>query len=288
MLLIENDACDFTTLKYLTASQRERYALRHGSLGFMGSIYNFPDIYDAVLQRSPEVIEAEVASIRKLLADRGITKGRILELACGACPHGIRLARQGFSVTGIDRSRQMLDAARQRAALAGVELDLVEGDVVDFSLDTASFDCAIFMFETFPLITEYDDIVRHFRAVRRHLKRGGIYIIDIDAHRHGVGTSYRVWGQKTIPLENGSVEVWHEDFPGDWVRGTSHLVMHCRILLGTALHETADEWKIRVDSPWNLAVLVNSLPDWSLTGFFSWRDLSKEIEKEEHYFMVVE
>ena len=42
------------------------------------------------------------------------------------------------------------------------------------------------------------------------------------------------------------------------------------------------------DSPWNLAVLVKSLPDWSLTGFFSWRDLSQNIADEEHYFMVVE
>jgi hypothetical protein len=36
------------------------------------------------------------------------------------------------------------------------------------------------------------------------------------------------------------------------------------------------------------ALLVKSLPDWSLTGFFSWRDLSQDIADEEHYFMVVE
>jgi SAM-dependent methyltransferase len=254
----------------------------------MRSIYDFPDICDAVLQRSPEVIGVEVASIRRLLADRGVIRGRVLELSCGACPHGIQLARHGFAVTGIDRSRPMLEAAQQRAAAAGVELDLIAGDIIDFNLGSAEFDCVIFMFETFPLITEYDDIVRHFRAVRRHLKRGGIYIIDIDAHRHGVGTSCGVWGQKTVPLENGSVEVWHEDFPGDWVRGTSHLVMHCRIRLGTETYEAVDDWHIRVDSPWNLTVLVKSLPDWSLTGFFSWRDLSQDIADEEHYFMVVE
>jgi hypothetical protein len=73
VLVTENDACDFTTLKDVTAPQRARYALRRGSLGFMSSIYDLPEIYDAVLQRSPEVIEAEVASIRRLLAERGIT-----------------------------------------------------------------------------------------------------------------------------------------------------------------------------------------------------------------------
>ena len=36
------------------------------------------------------------------------------------------------------------------------------------------------------------------------------------------------------------------------------------------------------------ALLVKSLPDWSLTGFFSWRDLSQDIADEKHYFMVVE
>jgi hypothetical protein len=36
------------------------------------------------------------------------------------------------------------------------------------------------------------------------------------------------------------------------------------------------------------ALLVKSLPNWSLTGSFSWRDLSKEIAKEERHFMVVE
>ena len=80
----------------------------------MNSIYEFPDIYDAVLQRPPEVLEAEVASIRRMMADRGVTAGRVLELACGTCPHGIRLARQGFSATGVDKSCQMLDAAKKQ------------------------------------------------------------------------------------------------------------------------------------------------------------------------------
>ena len=77
------------------------------------SIYDFPDIYDAVLRAPLEQIEAEVQSVRRLLAERGIIKGRILELACGTCAHGILLAQQGFSVTGIDLSQRMLEGARR-------------------------------------------------------------------------------------------------------------------------------------------------------------------------------
>jgi hypothetical protein len=130
--------------------------------------------------------------------------------------------------------------------------------------------------------------VSHFNSVRRHLRRGGLYIIDIDAHRHGVGTQYGVWGEKTVPIDGGWVEVWHEDFPGDWIQGTSHVVMHCRIHQGEVVYETVDEWKFRVDSPWHLSVLLKTLSGWPLRGFYSWKDLSQDISGEKHYFMVVE
>ena len=252
------------------------------------SIYDFPDVYDVVLKASDRQIDTEVKSILNLLSKRGIKSGRILELACGTCAHGIRLARKKFSVTGIDISQKMLEGAAERAQQAGVKIELHQCNVVDFKLNTEPFDCAIFMAETFPLITEYNDLENHFRTMRRYLRKGGIYIVDIDEHKHGVGTKYEVWGKKKVALENGWAEVWHESFPGDWIKGTSHIKMHCLIHIGNSTYATEDEWKIRVDSPWNLRVFVETLKDWLLVGFFSWRDLSEDISNEEHYFMVLE
>ena len=100
----------------------------------MKSIYDFPDIYDRVLCHPPDVIEAEVRSIQALLSRHGISSGKILELACGTSAHGIRLAQIGFEVTGIDTSTHMLSGARQRAAVAGVALDLRQTNILDFHL----------------------------------------------------------------------------------------------------------------------------------------------------------
>lgn len=252
------------------------------------SIYDFPDVCDIIFQRPAEVVAVEVHSIAQLLAHHSMTGGRILELACGACPHSILLAQQGFAVTGLDRSTAMLKTAADRAAAARVTLDLVQGDIIDFNLNGKTFDAVIFMFETFPVITAYEDIVNHFRAVRGHLRSGGLYIIDLDARKHGVGTTTAEWGRQTLLLPNGSVEMWHEDLPGDWVQGTSHLVLHCRITIAGKVYETTDDWRLRVYSPWDLTVLVQTLAGWSLKGFFSWRDLSPDIGNERHYFMVLE
>ena len=255
----------------------------------MQSIFDFPDVYDAVLRSPAEQIKTEGNSIRRLLADQGITKGSILELACGTCGHGILLAKGGFSVTGIDINPNMLEGAQCRMETAGVKIELIQGDVVDFNLGVVRFDCAIFMAETFPLITAYEDIKSHFQSVRRHLKKGGLYIIDMDKHYFAPPKSeIGIWGEKTVRLDNGHVEVWHEDFPGDWVEGINRMAMHCRIQVNDTICETTDDWRLRYYSPCILSLLVQKLEGWSLKGFFSRRELSQDISEETHYFTVLE
>lgn len=253
----------------------------------MSSIYDFPEIFDQVLCHSPEEVQKEVDAIISLLKQRGMTSGQILELACGTCAHSLQLAKMGFEVEGIDQATTMLEGARKKAIKNGVQLELHEGDIIDFDIGK-QFDSVIFMSETFPFITDFEDIKSHFRAVRRHLREGGIYIIDIDCHKYGVETEYQIWDQRTVQIDGGSVDIWHEIFPGDWVKGTSRMIMHCRIYFDGRTFETSDEWIMRVDTPWNLSVMVEALEDWSLQGFYSWKDLSSDISKEEHYFMVVE
>ena len=253
----------------------------------MKSLYDFPQVYDVVLERPAHVVEAEVQSLLALFKKHRVNHGKILELACGACTHGIPLAQAGYQVVGLDRSRAMLLEAQCRADIAQVRISTTVGDVTDFDLGVCDLDAAIFMFETFPLITEYGDIVSHFDAVRRHMKQGGIYVIDVDAGRHGVRMEKGEWGRKTMPLPDGSVETWCEDLPGDWVQATNRMVLHCRIFSGGQVHETRDEWVIRLYSPWELALLARALDGWQLDGFYGWRDLSTDIADQDHYLMVL-
>jgi 2-polyprenyl-3-methyl-5-hydroxy-6-metoxy-1,4-benzoquinol methylase len=60
------------------------------------------------------------------------TGGRALDLGCGEGVYAVYLAQQGFSVVGVDFVPAALDAARRRAEQAGVEVELREGDVVEY------------------------------------------------------------------------------------------------------------------------------------------------------------
>jgi SAM-dependent methyltransferase len=85
-------------------------------------MYDFPDVYTVVQACAPDVVPSEVASIYRWLGEQGIRQGRILELACGTCAHGIPLAHLGHQVVGVDRSGAMLAEAGRQAVAAGVIL----------------------------------------------------------------------------------------------------------------------------------------------------------------------
>jgi SAM-dependent methyltransferase len=57
--------------------------------------------------------------------------GRVLDLGCGSGIWAVELAQRGWQVTGMDFVPKALRRARERAEKAGVEVELVEGDVTD-------------------------------------------------------------------------------------------------------------------------------------------------------------
>lgn len=57
--------------------------------------------------------------------------GRVLDLGCGSGIWAVELAERGWQVTGVDFVPKALRRARERAKKAGVEVQLVEGDVTD-------------------------------------------------------------------------------------------------------------------------------------------------------------
>jgi cyclopropane fatty-acyl-phospholipid synthase-like methyltransferase len=84
--------------------------------------------------------------------ERGRTPpyGDALDLGCGSGTWGVRLASRGWRVTGVDNVPRALRRARQRIRAAGVDMDVLHGDVTrlrgsgvgpayDLVLDTGTF-----------------------------------------------------------------------------------------------------------------------------------------------------
>lgn len=66
-------------------------------------------------------------------SDGGPPFGRALDIGCGTGDHALNLARRGWDVTGIDVIPRALDAARAKAAQAGVAVRFLHTDVTDMA-----------------------------------------------------------------------------------------------------------------------------------------------------------
>jgi len=257
-------------------------------LNIMPSIYDYPDVYDAIMRASTDQIDAEIDTIDTLLRERNLHDGHILEIGSGTSPHGLPLAWRGHRVTGIDLSDPMLTYARDAAQNLSVKNQYIRANLLNFRLKENTFDCAIFMSETFPLFVEYDDLVNHFNSVHRHLKKGGFYLIDIDAHDKGYRHQRKTWGQNQIFLPDGFVKYHYEDRPADWMRGVNFTTLYCHIQTEDLDIVTTDHWEIRIYSLWTLRVFIQSLEGWHLRGFYSYKDHSENIAKDASYYMLLE
>jgi predicted TPR repeat methyltransferase len=98
----------------------------------------------------------------------------LLELACGT---GSILAQLTAlpSLTGLDRSPEMLAIAREKVPTAR----LIEGDMESFSLDQR-FDVVICVFDSLNHLLTFDAWKSMFAAVHDHLVDGGLFIFDVN------------------------------------------------------------------------------------------------------------
>ena len=83
---------------------------------------------------------------KEILADWNISPGEcLLDVGCGAGQTAIPAAQAGARVTGIDIATNLIEAARERAALEGVQVRFDEGDAEQIPYRSESFDVVISM-----------------------------------------------------------------------------------------------------------------------------------------------
>jgi SAM-dependent methyltransferase len=101
-----------------------------------------------------------------------------LDLCCGPGRCSIALARAGFRVTGVDRTRYLLDKARAKARTARVKVEWVRMDMRDFVRPDV-FDLVLSMFTSFGYFDDKREDVQVLGNILANLKAGGVCLIDV-------------------------------------------------------------------------------------------------------------
>lgn len=95
----------------------------------------------------PEIATRTVPAAEAIVARLGIGAGeRVLDVATGTGNGALLAAERGAAASGLDLTPKLLGVAAGRAAAAGVEIELVEGDAEALPWEDDSFDAVISMY----------------------------------------------------------------------------------------------------------------------------------------------
>ena len=155
--------------------------------------------------------EQEIDKALKLIDLHG---RRVLDLACGPGRHSIPLAKKGFAVTAVDRSKYLLEKARSYALETGMQIEWIEEDMRHFVREE-SFDLAISLFTSFGYFAKPEENLLVLQNIFRSLKPGGFCVLDMMG-KERIAARY----QSTIvhELKDGGLMLERPKVVEDWSR----------------------------------------------------------------------
>ncbi|MBI4609992.1 MAG: methyltransferase domain-containing protein [Candidatus Rokubacteria bacterium] len=191
----------------------------------------FEEAWPKISQGFESEADAE-SEIQWILGHVQLAAGaRVLDAPCGFGRHALALARRGYKVTGVDLSEVELRRAHDRAAAAGLHLDLVCQDMraMDFSEE---FDLALNLFSSIGYFSDEEDrqlLDRFCRALRP----GGAFVLDTRNRDHYI-RNYAEEETQLVP--GGTVRITHRlDLATSRIRSEWRLQEENRFLGETGL-----------------------------------------------------
>lgn len=137
----------------------------------------FAGIYDQVMGTVPYSFWYDY--INEIMDYYQLKAEKVLDLACGTGNMSLIFSRNSYEVTGIDRSKEMLLIAEEKARKASANIRFINADLCEFRTDE-KYDLAISLFDSLNYILDIDDLKKVFNNVYKSLKEDGSFIFDVN------------------------------------------------------------------------------------------------------------
>lgn len=143
----------------------------------MSTIYqSFAYVYDKFMDNIP--YDEWSCYLIQQFQKHSVNCGTLLELGCGTGTLCKRMADAGYSVIGIDNSEDMLSIAADKL-ISTKNTVLLHQDMTELDLGDTICDGCYCVCDSLNYLLTPEQIGSTFAKVRKHLKRGGIFILDM-------------------------------------------------------------------------------------------------------------
>ncbi|MBW3113038.1 methyltransferase domain-containing protein [Bacillus sp. MCCB 382] len=171
------------------------------------SYERFAYVYDYLMQDVP--YEGWLEYVNQQAVECSIHGKRILDIACGTGELSLRLVREGYDVTGVDLSSDMLMVAKEKAEAQNLQIQLFQQDMSKLdSLD--EYDIITIFCDSLNYLEDESDVEHTFKSVYAHLKQGGLFLFDV----HSIFKMSQIFTNQTFTLNDEHVSYIWDCFPG--------------------------------------------------------------------------
>ncbi len=151
--------------------------------GRPSSFVSIAPYYDILMRDIPyaswkryvyELVAAE--GKREILAPNA----RILDLACGTGTLALMVAADGYNVTGVDISAEMIEEARRKLSATELPAEFVVQDAASLDVGEQVYALCFSLFDSLNYVTDPEDLQEAFRRVHKALVGNGLFVFDLN------------------------------------------------------------------------------------------------------------
>ncbi|MDN6640529.1 MAG: class I SAM-dependent methyltransferase [Tetragenococcus sp.] len=180
----------------------------------MSAFETFALIYDQVMDE--QLYDEWLAfTFRHLKKEK-----QLLELACGTGELALRFAKKGYDVTALDLSEDMLTVANQQAQSEQVDVQFVQGDMLDLS-DIGSFEVVTCYSDSICYLANEEEVQTAFNEVYQVLKKDGVFLFDV----HSLYQMDKVFPDYDYHYQAEDFAFLWESYPGEAPHSIEHFLI---------------------------------------------------------------
>lgn len=141
----------------------------------------FAEVYDELMEDLP--YDQWKTYLVSLLKEQGIDGGLVCELGCGTGRMTELLAKEGYDMTGIDISGQMLQKALEKRDVSGLPILYLNQDMTDFEL-YGTMRAFVSVCDSMNYLESAEDFVAVLKLVNNYLDPHGVFIFDLKTEHY--------------------------------------------------------------------------------------------------------
>lgn len=147
------------------------------------------------------------------------TTNQILELACGTGALAVEFAKNGFDVTGLDLSEEMLTLASDRAFQEDVSINWIEGDMLDLT-DIGKYQTVTCFSDSLCYMQDATQVKQVFEGVYKLLEDSGTFMFDV----HSTYQIDEVFPEYSFHDQTEDFAFLWDSYPGDSTHSIEHFL----------------------------------------------------------------